>query len=159
VDNAVLYREAQAAVQARDDMLSVVSHDLGNPLSAIRIGTSLLLRGIPPEEREQGGWYHLESIRQSAEQMERLINDLLEVKRLEAGKVTLERRPTAVEPLLRSVHQSFAPLAGQRGLKIHLGCGPVRKEGWINVDLYGEPDLMLDLREPIAYNRFKKVLQ
>jgi predicted SAM-dependent methyltransferase len=40
-------------------------------------------------------------------------------------------------------------LAGQRGLKIHLGCGPVRKEGWINVDLYGEPDLMLDLREPL----------
>jgi len=118
VDNAMLYREAQAAVQARDDMLSVVSHDLGNPLSAIRIGTSLLLRGIPPEERERGGWYHLESIRQSAEQMERLINDLLEVKRLEAGKVMLERRATAVEPLLRSVHQTFAPLAGQRGLEL-----------------------------------------
>jgi SAM-dependent methyltransferase len=40
-------------------------------------------------------------------------------------------------------------LAGQKGLKLHLGCGPVRKEGWINVDLFGEPDLMLDLREPI----------
>ena len=130
VDNAVLYREAQAAVQARDDMLSVVSHDLGNPLSAIRIGTSLLLRGIPPEEREQGGWYHLESIRQSAEQMERLINDLLEVKRLEAGKVTLERRPTAVEPLLRSVHQSFAPLAGQRGLDLAWHAADVLPPVW-----------------------------
>jgi signal transduction histidine kinase len=118
VDNAVLYREAQAAVQARDDMLSVVSHDLGNPLSAIRIGTSLLLRGIPPEEREHGGWFHLESIRQSTEQMERLINDLLDVKRLEAGKVKLERRPTPVEPLLRSVHDTFAQLASQRGLNL-----------------------------------------
>lgn len=118
VDNAVLYREAQAAVQARDDMLSVVSHDLGNPLSAIRIGTSLLLRGIPPEEREQGGWFHLESIRQSAEQMERLINDLLEVKRLEAGKVPLERRQTPVEPLLQSVHNTFLALAAQRGLRL-----------------------------------------
>jgi signal transduction histidine kinase len=119
VDNAVLYREAQAAVQARDDMLSVVSHDLGNPLSAIRIGTSLLLRGIPPEERERGGWFHLESIRQSAEQMERLINDLLEVKRLEAGKVKLERRATAVEPLLRTVHSTFSELAGQRGIELY----------------------------------------
>lgn len=118
VDNAMLYREAQAAVRARDDMLSVVSHDLGNPLSAIRIGTSLLLRGIPPEEREQGGWFHLESIRQSAEQMESLINDLLEVKRLEAGKVLLERRSTAVEPLLASALSSFRELAAQRGLEL-----------------------------------------
>jgi len=118
VDNAVLYREARSAVQARDDMLSVVSHDLGNPLSAIRIGTSLLLRGIPPEERERGGWFHLESIRQSAEQMERLINDLLEVKRLEAGKVKLERRPTPVEPLLSSVRSTFSQLAAQKGLEL-----------------------------------------
>ncbi|NJD10190.1 MAG: GAF domain-containing protein [Gemmatimonadetes bacterium] len=130
VDNAVLYREAQAAVQARDDMLSVVSHDLGNPLSAIRIGTSLLLRGIPPEERERGGWFHLESIRQSAEQMERLINDLREVKRLEAGKVMLERRPTAVAPLLRAVHQTFAPLAGQRGLGLEWQAPDVLPPVW-----------------------------
>jgi predicted SAM-dependent methyltransferase len=40
-------------------------------------------------------------------------------------------------------------LAGQRDLKLHLGCGPVRKEGWLNVDLFGEPDLLLDLREPL----------
>jgi PAS domain S-box-containing protein len=116
VDNATLYREAQAAVQARDDMLSVVSHDLGNPLSAIRIGTSLLLRGIPPEEREHGGWFHLDSIRQSAEQMERLINDLLEVKRLEAGKVQLERSATPVEPLLAEAGRTFRELAAQREL-------------------------------------------
>ena len=40
-------------------------------------------------------------------------------------------------------------LAGHAALKLHLGCGPVHKEGWINVDLFGEPDLMLDLREPL----------
>ena len=118
VDNARLYREAQAAVRARDDVLSVVSHDLGNPLSAIRIGTSLLLRGIPPEERERGGWFHLESIRQSAEQMEALISDLLEVKRLEAGKVLLERRSTAVAPLLDAALTSFRELAAHRGLEL-----------------------------------------
>ncbi|HSJ16306.1 MAG TPA: ATP-binding protein [Longimicrobiales bacterium] len=118
VDNATLYREAQSAVQARDDMLSVVSHDLGNPLSAIRIGTSLLLRGIPPEEREHGGWYHLDSIRQSAEQMERLIRDLLEVKRLEAGKVSLERGAVAIEPLLSEAAGTFREIAAQRELRI-----------------------------------------
>lgn len=118
VDNALLYREARAAIRARDDVLSIVSHDLGNPLSAIRIGTSLLLRGIPPEEREQGGWFHLESIRQSAEQMETLINDLLEVKRLEAGKVLIERRSIPVEPLLATALSSFRDLAANRELEL-----------------------------------------
>ena len=43
-------------------------------------------------------------------------------------------------------------LAGQRQLKLHLGCGPVHKPGWINIDLFGEADLTLDLREnlPLA---------
>ena len=85
LDNARLYAEAQQAIHARDDVLAVVSHDLGNPLSAIRLGTTLLLRRIPPEERASGGWKHLENIRISVAQMERLIKDLLEIKRIEAG--------------------------------------------------------------------------
>jgi len=40
-------------------------------------------------------------------------------------------------------------LAGQKQLQLHLGCGPVYKPGWLNVDLHGEPDLLLDLREPL----------
>ena len=118
VDNARLYRDARAAVQARDDLITVVSHDLGNPLSAIRIGTSLLLRSVPEAEQETGGWQHLEFIRQSAEQMERLINDLLDVKRLEAGRVTLQIRDVRLENVVREVIEVFAPLASGRSLQL-----------------------------------------
>lgn len=122
VDNARLYRNAQTALQARDDMIAVVSHDLGNPLSAIRIGTSLLLRSIPPAEQKSGRWEHLEFIRQSAQQMENLINDLLDVKRLEAGKVVLELEEVAAGAALREVLDVFRPIAEGRSQTLEARC-------------------------------------
>ena|SRR5687768_3391320 len=118
VDNARLYRDAREAVQARDDLITVVSHDLGNPLSAIRIGISLLLRSVPLEEQQTGGWKHLDFIRQSAEQMERLINDLLDVKKLEAGRVTLQLRDVRIENVVQEVIDVFAPIASGRALQL-----------------------------------------
>ncbi|HEX6307619.1 MAG TPA: PAS domain S-box protein [Longimicrobiales bacterium] len=118
VDNARLYREAQDAVRARDDVMAVVSHDLGNPLSAIRIGTSLLLRTLPKSEHDSGGWQHLEFIRQSAQQMENLINDLLDVKRLEAGHVMLDRRDLRVDTVVQDVLDVFRPIAAGRSISL-----------------------------------------
>lgn len=118
VDNARLYRDAQAAVLARDDLLAVVSHDLGNPLSAIRIGTSLLLRTLPESEHASGGWQHLEFIRQSVQQMENLINDLLDVKRLEAGRITLEIRALDAQDVVRDVLEVFRPIAQGKSLSL-----------------------------------------
>ncbi len=118
MDSARLYREAQRAIRARDDVLAVVSHDLGNPLSAIRIGTTLLLRHLPREELGTAGWKHLEGIRQSAEQMERLIHNLLEVKRLEAGHLPLERRGHRVASLVAAAVEALGPVAGARSIAL-----------------------------------------
>ncbi|MBX6363800.1 MAG: PAS domain S-box protein [Gemmatimonadetes bacterium] len=120
VDNARLYREAQQAVRARDDVLAVVSHDLGNPLSAIRIGTSLLLKHLPPEQRGQEPWVYLEGIRQSAAQMERLVDDLLEVKRLEAGHLVLDRAAESLESILAEVGGLMGPLASGKELELEV---------------------------------------
>jgi PAS domain S-box-containing protein len=122
VDNARLYRNAQEAVQARDDMMAVVSHDLGNPLSAIRIGTSLLLRTLPPAQLRSGGAKHLEFIRQSAQQMEGLVNDLLDVKRLEAGTVTLQLRPVEPREIVGQVLDVFRPIAEGGGIALDSQC-------------------------------------
>ena len=118
MDNARLYGEARRAIEARDDLLAVVSHDLGNPLSAIRIGTSLLLKHLPREELGTAGWQHLDGIRQSVEQMERLIENLLQVKRLEAGLLTLNRRSHRVASLVRAAVEALAPVARARSLTL-----------------------------------------
>ena len=118
LDNARLYRKARAAIDARDDVLAVVSHDLGNPLSAIRIGTTLLLSALPEEERETGGWKHLVGIRNSAEQMERLIKDLLEVKRIEAGQFSVERDKVSVAPLVDEAIELLSGIAEDKQITL-----------------------------------------
>ena len=118
LDNARLYRNARAAIEARDDVLAVVSHDLGNPLSAIRIGTTLLLSTLPEEEKQTGGWKHLVGIRNSAEQMERLIKDLLEVKRIEAGQLSVERDRASVAPLVNEAIELLANIAEGKNVEL-----------------------------------------
>ncbi|HEY0303972.1 MAG TPA: ATP-binding protein [Longimicrobiales bacterium] len=124
LDNARLYRKARAAIEARDDVLAVVSHDLGNPLSAIRIGTTLLLSTIPEEEKQTGGWKHLVGIRNSAEQMERLIKDLLEVKRIEAGQLSVERDKVGVRPLVDEAIELLANIAEGKSVQLRAAVPP-----------------------------------
>jgi PAS domain S-box-containing protein len=121
VDNARLYRDARVAVQAREDMIAVVSHDLGNPLSAIRIGTTLLMRTLPADDAH-GQRQHLEFIRQSANQMESLVNDLLDVKRLDTGTLALEIRGLTVGDVVQQVIQLFHPIAEGRTVRLESRC-------------------------------------
>jgi PAS domain S-box-containing protein len=121
-----LYEEAQAAIRARDDVLAVVSHDLGNPLAAIRLGTTLLLKRIPKDEQKSEAWQHLENIRSSIAQMERLINDLLEIKRIEAGILSLERERVAVSALLTDIADRFETLAASKQLTLRTLAPTVR---------------------------------
>ncbi|MCU1230677.1 MAG: sensor histidine kinase [Acidobacteria bacterium] len=116
IDNARLYLESQQAVRAREEVLAIVSHDLRNPLNAITLAASLL-RGssdIPDEDREQ-----LEIISLSANRMSRLIQDLLDVTRLEGGKkLPIEPARVDVEPLLHEAHELFKVQAAASGIKL-----------------------------------------
>ena len=80
------------AVQTRDEVLAVVSHDLRNPVGTIFSAASLLLElEIAPEKRRE----HLESVKRSAERMNRLIQDLLDVARMEAGRISGRSPPSS----------------------------------------------------------------
>ena len=77
IDNAHLYQQAQRAIQARQDVLSIVSHDLKNPLNSILMATALLDATAAREagvlEKRVG------IIQRSAQRMNRLIDDLLDI--------------------------------------------------------------------------------
>ena len=117
VDNARLYQEARDAVAARDEVLSVVSHDLGNPLSAIRVAARVLDRlleaGDAAAAREQ-----VDAIREAGRQMERLIRDLLEIRRIESGRLRLVCRPEEVTELVDRAARSQKGLAGERDVTL-----------------------------------------
>lgn len=95
IDNARLYLESQQAVRAREEVLAIVSHDLRNPLNAVTLGASLLQtsEALSEEDREQ-----IDTIETSAQRMNRLIQDLLDVTRLEGGK-DLPIEPETVDPV------------------------------------------------------------
>jgi len=117
VDNARLYREARDAVAARDEVLSVVSHDLGNPLSAIRVSARVLDRLLDNAQIDDAR-AQLGGIRTAALQMERLIKDLLEVRRIEAGRLRLVRRPESVRTLVEEAVRAMGDVAADQGVSL-----------------------------------------
>ncbi len=108
MDSAGLYWEARRAIQARDDILGIVSHDLGNPLQAVFIGLEALERVAERSEKEE---YYLSAMRRSAELMQRLIHELLEVRRMEEGRLTLDLADHHLGALVREALEVIDPLA------------------------------------------------
>ncbi len=113
--------EAEAASRARDDVLRVVSHDLGTPLSAVTITTSVLLRTLP--EEDEATRTRVLGIRHLAEQMQRLRQDLLDVTSLEAGGLSVEAHPREAAALLEEAWEQAAPLAAEKPLRLELRPG------------------------------------
>lgn len=117
VDNARLYREARDAVAVRDEVLGVVSHDLGNPLSAVLV-SARVIDGLLKAGRAEDAREHVQAVRQSALQMERLIRDLLEIRRIEAGRLILVPRREPVRGLVDEAVAALRPLAEDRGIEL-----------------------------------------
>jgi PAS domain S-box-containing protein len=89
IDNARLYQAAQQAIRARDDVLAIVAHDLRNPLGTVLLQSSALRRHEGEAERRSRK--PADAIEHAAKRMDRLINDLLDVTRMEAGHLTVQQ--------------------------------------------------------------------
>lgn len=115
LDNARLYRRAQQAIRARDDVLGVVSHDLRNPLSVISMCASSLLESEGVDERTQEV---MRTVQQSTQWALRLIQDLLDVSSIEAGGLSLKCQPQ--DPVLLVVRAAilFEELAAERSIRL-----------------------------------------
>ena len=119
VDNARLYRNAQDAVRVRDDVLAIVSHDLRNPLAAVDLAATLLLQQLGSDPR---GRKHLEAIRRSMDRMTHLIDDLLDMASINAGRFSISPTDVPANDLVEEVLDMQLPLASERGIKIVREC-------------------------------------
>jgi len=105
----------RCAVAAREHVLGVVAHDLRNPLHVIQLQAQLLLRS------EEGGSAQREmarTIQRQVKRMDRMIDDLLDVTRIEAGTLTIERSPLAPQALLDEALQAHLPDAAAGELQL-----------------------------------------
>lgn len=102
----------------RKDFVANVSHELRTPLSMLQGYSEALLDDIatsPEERQELVQVIHDESLR-----MVRLVSDLLDLARMEAGRMEMNFRPVALRPLLGRVHRKFAVLSKERGIAMKM---------------------------------------
>lgn len=110
-----MYEDAEASIQAREQVLKIVSHDLRNPLHTVSMCASLMLDVPMPAEKQAE---HLQRIKRAGERMNRLVQDLLDIAKLEAGRVAIATRPIDVAPMMREAHGMLSGIASEKGLRL-----------------------------------------
>lgn len=109
---------AEEAVLARDAVLSIVSHDLRNPLGAVLTGVAFLLDIVLAEEPVPVQPAHLRPILRAAHRANRMIDDLLDVTRIESGTLSVAADYQPVAPLLAEAMDVLRPSANERGVRL-----------------------------------------
>ena len=120
IERAQLDPTSREAIELRDELLAVVSHDLRNPLSTISICTALLADMLPRPARTREVMRRLDVIRRSVDQMDRLIQDLLDTARADAGRLGLEPHEFRLAPLLAEALLTLHPLAAEKGQRLEI---------------------------------------
>jgi signal transduction histidine kinase len=110
---------AQAATRTKSLFLSMMSHELRTPLQAVLGYADLLLLG-PPESLTSEQREDLEYIRQGATRMMGLIEQMLDLSRMEAGRLQLAAEPVDVGEIIEQVRQDIAPQAAAKGLHLKI---------------------------------------
>ncbi len=116
LDNAELYRRSQEAVAVRDEVVAIVSHDLRNPLSVVKMCASTL--EVEPLPDAATIVDLARTVHQSAEWMNTIIQDLLDVARLESGKLVMRMEPVSLDAIVAEAVNFHQPLAEERGLRL-----------------------------------------
>lgn len=108
---------AKSAEEKRRQLVSDITHELKTPLAVIHSYAECLMEGVAPEKREQQLSVILEEVRN----MDSLVLQMLELSRLEAGKVTLKREQISLTALTQQVMERLCPLAAEKELVMTWG--------------------------------------
>jgi len=112
IDNATLYEQALSAIASRDAVMGFVSHDLRNPLNAILLSTCLLPAAAPRLAKP------VAIIKRSAERMLRMIDDLLNVGSIEAGRLSIETQPEESRSLIAEAVEAMQPAVSEKSVRL-----------------------------------------
>ncbi len=115
IDNARLYREAQHANRIKDEFLATLSHELRTPLTSILAwARTLRTRDVDGAIRAQA----LETIERNVRAQVRLIDDLLDIRRIVSGTLTIERQRLDLHEVVRTAVDAMRPTAHARGIAL-----------------------------------------
>jgi PAS domain S-box-containing protein len=113
--------EAEAANRTRDTFIGVISHELRSPLQTILGWVDLLCQGRLDPEMESRA---IETIQRNAALQNRLINDLLDITRIEAGTLSLNVAPVDLRNVVKAVMDNVRPIADGKGVRLRAVIAP-----------------------------------
>ncbi len=112
-------RELEKALKIRSEFTSTVSHELRTPLGPIKEGVSIVLDGlvgeINAEQRDM-----LTTVKRNAERLNRLINNVLDLQKLESGKMPFDPKDNDINEVVTEVHKAMVLMTNRKGLDFSL---------------------------------------
>ncbi|MBA3818668.1 MAG: response regulator [Deltaproteobacteria bacterium] len=112
IDNASLYASAQRAIRGRDELIAVVSHDLRNPLNIVTLALQMVDRD--PDTLRAA----LPRAMRGVDRMQRLIDDLLDVARIDNGTLNVELTPVDLGSILEDAFEQHKLLAADKRIQL-----------------------------------------
>lgn len=120
IDHALLYEAARRAAKERDELMAVVAHDLKNPLNTIQLAVRVLQEdGRCGDGEKEGIERHaLGAVERAADRMYRLIHDLLELSRADAGRLWIRPAAADAEAMLRDAVDMHCEIAAAKSIRL-----------------------------------------
>ncbi len=112
--------KAQASEKAKHQFLANMSHEIRTPMNAIKGMTDILLRRKPRKDQTE----YLDGIKQSSDSLLVIINDILDISKIEAGKIELEHEPFSVKEVVYNVQTIMQFRAEEKGLQLKTNLPP-----------------------------------
>ncbi|RSK38669.1 tetratricopeptide repeat-containing hybrid sensor histidine kinase/response regulator [Mangrovimonas spongiae] len=106
--------KAQASERAKHQFLANMSHEIRTPLNAIKGMTDILLRRKPRKDQTE----YLDGIKQSSDSLLVIVNDILDISKIEAGKIELEHEPFSIKKVVNNVQTIMHFKAEEKGLQL-----------------------------------------